>query len=118
MPKKEHQPGFFYTKSEIINQEIALSKKSGWLYCEDGTKYSPEEVQILKVRGEITLGIHNVKKVFKGEIVKYEPRSNDSGEQNKREQQAGKVDDRNTSEKIPDINGNGQEMGNRELEIY
>jgi hypothetical protein len=35
MPKKEHQPGFIYIKSEALNQEIALSKKSGWVFCED-----------------------------------------------------------------------------------
>jgi hypothetical protein len=32
MSKKERQPGFIYIKSKALNQEIALSEKSGWVF--------------------------------------------------------------------------------------
>jgi hypothetical protein len=85
MSKKERQPGFIYIKSETLNQEIAWSEKSGWVFCEDGTRYSPGEIKVLDAggHGAITLGVHNVKKVFGGEVVKVERDIRGDGKQNR-----------------------------------
>jgi hypothetical protein len=122
MPKKEHQPGFLYMQSKELNQEIALSEKSGWVFCEDGVKYSPQEVQIIKAggNGKIDLGVHNAKKVFGGEVVKYEFQS---GTDNSGKSDAGKEfdsTDNNTDSgrKIPETTGNIPAVRPGELEIY
>ncbi len=70
MSQKEHQPGFTYLYSEILQQEIAISHKTGWVYCQDGTKYSPEELKLLKkIGGDIPLQVHILKNQFKGSIT-------------------------------------------------
>ena len=30
--------------SETLKQRIAFDEVSGWLFCKDGTKYSPQEL--------------------------------------------------------------------------
>ena len=45
------KPGFVYVDSTELKQIVAVSKKTGWAYCEDGTKYSKEEVDILRQGG-------------------------------------------------------------------
>ena len=61
---------WFYKYSENLKQNIALNKKTGWVYCEDGTKYSPEENAILKSTGRpIPLQVHIIKKMFDGVLV-------------------------------------------------
>lgn len=67
MPSKNSD--WIYKYSENLKQNIALSKKSGWVYCEDGTKYSPEEYAILKSTGQ---QVHIVKKMFDGVLVSVE----------------------------------------------
>ena len=66
---------WIYKYSENLKQNIALSKKSGWVYCEDGTKYSPEEYSILKSTGQpIPLQVHILKKMFDGVLVAAKPK--------------------------------------------
>jgi hypothetical protein len=106
-----------YIKSNELNQEIAFSLKSGWVYCEDKgpdgklVNYSPEEIQILDAdgKGKMTLGVHLIKKIFGGRIVQYDgPKSgrNDS------------ADNDSTGGKIPETTGNSQNYRPGELEIY
>ena len=67
---QKQNPNWFYKYSENLKQNIALNKNSGWVYCEDGTKYSPEEYAILKSTGQpIPLQVHIVKKIFDGVLV-------------------------------------------------
>lgn len=40
---QKQNPDWFYKYSEILKQNIVLNRKTGWVYCEDGTKYSSEE---------------------------------------------------------------------------
>jgi hypothetical protein len=69
MPK-EFKPGWEYMNSEILGQEIAIHLESGGVYCEDGVRYSPDEIRIVGNSGaEITLGVHRVKSLFRGTIV-------------------------------------------------
>ena len=62
-----------YIQSETLKQVIAFDKKSGWLFCKDGTRYSPEELAKI-TKGwtrsmEFPLQVHLLKKEFGGEIV-------------------------------------------------
>ena len=64
---------WIYKYSENLKQNIALSKSTGWVYCEDGTQYSPEEYAILKSTGQpIPLQVHIIKKMFDGVLVSVE----------------------------------------------
>lgn len=70
---QKQNPEWFYKYSENLKQNIALNKKTGWVYCEDGTKYSPEENVILKSTGQpIPLQVHIVKKMFDGVLISAE----------------------------------------------
>jgi hypothetical protein len=126
MPK-EFRPGFIYIKSAELNQEVAFSLKSGWIYCEDRgpdgklVNYSPEEMEILKASEskKITPGVHGVKKIFGGRIVKYE----EPGSSNKGKSDAGKksnstADNSYSGGKIPEATGNGPNFKPGELDIY
>ena len=67
---QKQNPDWFYKYSENLKQNIALNKKTGWVFCEDGTKYSPEENAILKSTGQpIPLQVHIVKKMFDGILI-------------------------------------------------
>lgn len=66
----EHKPGFTYIYSETLQQELAVSIKTGRVYCSDGVQYSPEEVkEIQKTYGELPLQVHILKKHFGGKII-------------------------------------------------
>jgi hypothetical protein len=66
----ERVAGFRYLYSEILKQEIALSEKTGRVFCQDKTEYAPEEIVLLDSRNmKLDAGVHNVKKVFGGEII-------------------------------------------------
>lgn len=68
-----HKPGFTYIYSGALQQEIAVSVKTGRVYCQDGVQYSFEEIQeIKKTCGELPLQVHLVKKHFGGTIVSAE----------------------------------------------
>ncbi|EMB43572.1 hypothetical protein [Treponema denticola] len=69
----KQKPGWKYIYSESLKQEIAVHLKTGWVYCKDGSKYSPKEIAMLKENKTIvTQKIHNIKKTFEGEITKIE----------------------------------------------
>jgi hypothetical protein len=71
MPK-EFRPGWEYIYSDTLKQEIAVNIKTGKVYCEDKTVYSPEEMKMMdSAKQEITPEIHLVKKVFGGEIINF-----------------------------------------------
>jgi hypothetical protein len=126
MPK-EFRPGFIYIKSAELNREVAFSLESGWVYCEDKgpdgklVNYSPEEIEILNAdgKGKITLGIHLVKKILGGRIVKYDGTKSAS----ERKPDAGKsinstADNSDTGGKIPETTGNSPSIRPGELDIY
>ena len=99
MPK-ERKPGWNYYYSEALKLEFAIHKDSGWVYFPDGVKYSPEEINVLSNEGGvIELSVHNVKKIFNGEIVKNEYGNTNGGNTHK-------------------AGGDIQDIKNDELEIY
>ena len=123
----ERREGFIYIKSDLLNQEVALSLKSGWVYCQDRTpdgalvSYSPKELEILAKTGSvITPGIHNVKKIIGGTIVECE---DGAGNDNKRKPDAeppsdGSANNKNSPGSIPGVSGNVPANRDGELEIY
>ena len=62
-----------YIESEALNHTVAFDENTGWLFCEDGTKYSPQELAKLtqnwQKAQELPLQVHIVKKAFGGTIV-------------------------------------------------
>lgn len=60
--------------SETLKQEIAFDKNSGYLFCRDGTQYTPKELDVIREKKRagvyFPLSVHIVKGVFKGEVVK------------------------------------------------
>jgi hypothetical protein len=124
---KPLQPGFVYIDSAILKQRIALHEKSGWVFCEEKypngefVKYSPKELQVLYETGEpISLGVHIVKKIFTGEIVGYDGRSEIEGTG---KPDAGRIEDRsadrtNPGGEIPGASGNVPANREGELDIY
>lgn len=64
------KPGFIYIYSKALNQEIAMSEKTGKVYCSDGVTYEADEVaRISKIYGEIPLSVHTLKKQFAGSKI-------------------------------------------------
>ena len=66
-------------KSDALNQYITVNQLSPTdgsileITADDGTKYSPYEVNMLRLAGvKIDRGVHLLKKVFAGIIVKIE----------------------------------------------
>jgi hypothetical protein len=56
MPR-EFKPGWEYSHSSELKQEVAVNIKTGKVYCEDGTQYKPEELKIMEdANQKITLG--------------------------------------------------------------
>lgn len=126
MPK-EFRPGFMYIKSNELNQEVAFSLKSGWVYCEDKgpdgkfVNYSPEEIQILNAdgKGRITLDVHLVKKIFGGRIVQYDrPGPDGTGKQDAGKEPNGPTNNTNTGGKISEATGNNQNYRPGDFELY
>jgi hypothetical protein len=119
MPK-ELKPGWVYVNNDNpIGLEYAIHEETGWVYFEDGVRYSPEEIEIIiKSGGPVSKSLHTVKKVFQGEIVRYEQRTNDKGKPN--ESGGGKNIDNNTNPngKISEATGNSPIVRPGELDIY
>lgn len=67
---------WYFIYSETLKQKIAYDDLSGWLFCKDGTKYSPQELNIITDNftnpQELPLAVHLLKKEFGGEIVSVE----------------------------------------------
>jgi len=56
----------------VIGIEWAYRKTTGntEIIFKDKTYYSPREVEIVTKNGGLTKNIHNIKKIFEGEIIK------------------------------------------------
>jgi hypothetical protein len=117
---KVYKPDFIYIISDLLKQEVAVSKKTGWVYCEDGVKYSPQEMAVIKKAGSVLdAETHMVKKTIGGEIT--EVINDRRAAENKPVeggQRAGSVENNGTGEKVPGVNGVSAENGDGELEIY
>lgn len=66
----EQNSAWNYKFSSILNQKIALNPSTGWIYCQDGTAYSPEEYKLITGIKNFPIQIHMIKKIFKGTIIK------------------------------------------------
>jgi hypothetical protein len=119
MPK-ELKPGWIYFNNDNpIGLEYAMHKETGWVYFEDGVKYNPEEFKILiESGGPVSKSLHSVKKVFQGEIVRYEQETNDKGKPD--ESGGGQNTFNNTPSggNIPENATTSPESKNGELDIF
>lgn len=75
--KKVNMAKWHYIQSETLKQQIAFDEESHWLFCRDGTKYSPKELETItqnfqKASG-MPLSVHILKKEFDGKIVNFIP---------------------------------------------
>jgi len=72
MPESQ-KAKWHFIYSETLKQRIAFDEVSGWLFCKDGTKYSPQELNLITrdftKSPEFPLAVHLLKKEFGGEIV-------------------------------------------------
>lgn len=69
----DRKPGFTYFYSEALQQEIAISDKTGKVYCSDGVQYTPEEIaQLQKTYGDFSPQVHKIKRIFGGTIINVE----------------------------------------------
>jgi len=80
MSEKPRNPNFVYMLSNGLKQVLAISKKTGNVTCEDGVKYSYDE--IIRIGGNLTLEAHRVKKLIGGEIVGYEKKGSTNNSSN------------------------------------
>jgi hypothetical protein len=124
---KEYKPGFLYIYSDVLKQEVARSKKTGKVFCEDkiyGTEkhveYSQREIQIMADAGvRIDLATHIVKKVFGGEVIRIERAGTDNpGKHPAGAGQENALDNSYFGKKIPDTGGHSTESKDRELDLY
>jgi hypothetical protein len=118
---KTYKPGFFYIKSEILKQEVAMNIKTSRVYCEDGVQYSPQELLLFyEANTQIDVGAHLVKSVFGGEVIKVERNVYGNGQAKPVESGRGNgpPDNSNPGEKIPETAGNSQAMRPGEPDIY
>jgi hypothetical protein len=118
---KVYKPGFNYYKSNILKQEIAMNKNTGWVYCEDGVRYSPQEMLLFyEANCEVDIGTHLVKKVFSGEVVRIERsiRGDNQAKQIESGTSNSKPDNSSAGKEIPGTNGNGAGSKDGELDIY
>jgi hypothetical protein len=120
---KEHKPGWEYYTWKEPDLDFAIHKKTGWVYFSDGTRYSPEEIALLKKNNaQITEELHRVKKIFQGEIVGVvnEPGTGATDKRKSVESGGGKNNPVNSDsgKKIPDIARKSPVTEYRELEIY
>lgn len=118
---KERKPGWVYVLSDVLKKEYAYHKESGWVYFEDGVKYSPEELKIIcEGGGQLTPAIHNAKLLLGGEVVKDEQRTTADNKGKPDEGGGGKnpVNDSHNAGKVQNITGHSPEVQQGELEIY
>jgi hypothetical protein len=118
----EEKPGWLYFLWKEPSLKFAIHEKSGWVYFEDGTKYSPQEIELLRKTGsQLTPELHRVKKVFNGEIIGVENDGTGRNDKDKPgESGLGKdtIDNLPPGPKIPETTGGGPAVKNGELEIY
>lgn len=64
---------WYYMQSESLGQTIAYDYLSKWLFCQDGTRYSPTELEVITDgwtrSGEFPVQAHIIKKEFGGTVV-------------------------------------------------
>lgn len=63
---KKRSDKYIYIYSHILRMEVATHKETGRTFMEDGTIYTKQEIEAID--GNITIQIHNTKKVFKGVV--------------------------------------------------
>jgi len=80
MSEKPRNPNFVYMLSDDLQQVLAISKKTGNVTCEDGVKYSYDEIMLIE--GKLTPEAHRIKKLIGGEIVEYRKKGNADGSGN------------------------------------
>ena len=115
---KEYKPNFIYIKSDLLKQEVAVSKKTGKVICEDGVTYGPQEVKIIAdAGGVLDMAMHRIKKILGGEVVKIERTGNKSKPD---ERTSGKNEHNNSSaaDKVSGVNGVSAQNREGELDIY
>jgi hypothetical protein len=98
-----------------------MNEKTGRVYCEDGAQYSPEEMLLFYEAGmELDVGMHVVKRIFNGEVVKVERNVGTNGQAKQIESGGGADTPNNTNpgEKIPGTNATGAANASRELDIH
>jgi len=112
----ERREGFLYIKSEPLQQKIAMSKKTGWIYTQDKrpdgslVSYSPQEINFLSAAGmAIDMATHTVKKIFGGTIV---------GCDNKSEPKNDSLNSGNLAGGKVGPGGNDKNERDRELDIF
>jgi hypothetical protein len=118
---KTYKPGFFYINSAILKHEVAMNVKTCRVYCEDGIQYSPQEILLFYEAGaEIDVGVHLVKKVFGGEVIKVERNVYGNGEAKQIESRPGNAtnDNGNLGKEMADTHGNGKDKGHGERDLY
>jgi hypothetical protein len=117
---KERNPNFIYVYSEVFKQEYAISRKSGGVTFQDGTKYSRKEIDIIAAAGvELTLAEHRVKKIIGGEIVGIERTG--SGDKGKPVESGGAESSGNAANPSIEVAGtpkDGADAGSGERDIY
>jgi hypothetical protein len=124
---KEYKTGFLYIYSDVLKQEVAWSKKTGKVFCEDkvyGTEkhveYSQQEIQIFQEAGmQVDIATHTVKKVFGGEVIRIERAGTDNS--GKRPAGAGpenSPDHPHSGAALEGTSGNHQAGREGELDIY
>lgn len=73
--EQQQKAKWHFIYSETLKQRIAFDEVSGWLFCKDGTKYSPQELALIteewQKAHELPLSVHLLKKEFKGEIISF-----------------------------------------------
>jgi hypothetical protein len=116
---KVYKPNFIYVKSILLKQEVAFSKKTGWVHCEDGVKYSPQELELIEKAGGVLDAVtHNIKKIFGGEIVEVKNVRHSTDKAVESGQRAGNAKNTDTDKKVSGVNGTCAESRDGELEIY
>jgi len=67
MADKKETPWVYYF-SKTLNMKYAYNTKTGAVTTEDKVEYTLEEINALKGK-QITLEIHELKKIFDGKVV-------------------------------------------------
>ena len=123
----ERREGFTYIYSDVLKQEVAVSHKTGWVYCQDKgpdgslVAYSPEELNVLEKAGfQLDLGTHNIKKIIGGKIVGHngKPELENKGKPDAGAPPDDPANDQNPGGGAPGAGGNVTANRDGELDIY
>lgn len=67
----KNNPNWTYADHPRLNQKYAVRKSDGAVMIQDKTPYSVKELKILGGPENISPEIHNVKRIFDGEVISY-----------------------------------------------